>query len=216
MDRGKKLRALGPRDIQDVLSQGACLLDIRESTDFGHGHLRGSINIQFSSKSFAERVALLVPPESPLVLVEADGARAEAAALVLREAGVGNLLGYAAGGVEACLSAGLPAATLPQISIHELRQWLEAHRAGLAVLDVREPFEWEDLGHIQGAILIPLGEVEKRRGELPVSGTLAVVCERGLRSSSALSLLLRHGVEGCINVTEGMAGWREAGYPVVT
>ena len=64
--------------------------------------------------------------------------------------------------------------------------------------------------------LYPLGKVERRRDELPGSGTLAVICERGMRSSNAISLLLRHGAEGCINVIEGMAGRREAGYPVVT
>ena len=87
---------------------------------------------------------MLVPPESPLVPVGADGAQVE----------------------EACLFAGLPAAALPRVSIHVLRQWLEAHGARLAVLDVREPFEWEELGYIQGAVLIPFRQGRTAAGRV--------------------------------------------------
>ncbi len=65
-DGGKGSRALGPREVQDAQSLGANLLDIREATGFGRGHLRGSINIQFSSKSFAERGGDAGPSRKPL------------------------------------------------------------------------------------------------------------------------------------------------------
>ena len=37
---------------------------------------------------------------------------------------------------------------------------------GLAVVDVREPVEWQ-YGHIEGSIHIPLGELTGRLGEVP-------------------------------------------------
>ena len=52
---------------------------------------------------------------------------------------------------------------------------------GLAVLDVREPVEWQ-YGHIDGAIHIPLGELTSRLDDLPGGQTL-VVCKVGSRSA---------------------------------
>jgi hypothetical protein len=37
----------------------------------------------------------------------------------------------------------------------------------VVLLDVREPKELEELGTIEGAVHIPLGQLEKRMGELP-------------------------------------------------
>ena len=58
---------------------------------------------------------------------------------------------------------------------------------GLAVVDVREPVEWQ-YGHIEGSIHIPLGELPTRLGEVPVGQTL-VVCKVGARSAQAVSCL---------------------------
>jgi len=41
----------------------------------------------------------------------------------------------------------------------------------VVLLDVREPKEIEDLGTIEGAINIPIGELEKRLNELPKDKT---------------------------------------------
>ena len=36
----------------------------------------------------------------------------------------------------------------------------------LVVVDVREPFEWDE-GHIEGAVHLPMGEAVRRMTELP-------------------------------------------------
>ena len=43
---------------------------------------------------------------------------------------------------------------------------------------------------------------------------LAVICAGGMRSSTACSILRRHGYDRVYNVTGGMSAWDGAGLPV--
>jgi rhodanese-related sulfurtransferase len=83
---------------------------------------------------------------------------------------------------------------------------------GLAVLDVREPFEWQ-AGHIDGALHIPLGELSGRLGDLPDGQTL-VVCKVGGRSGQAVAWLAQQGYD-VVNLDGGMLEWQAAGRPMV-
>jgi hydroxyacylglutathione hydrolase len=101
---------------------------------------------------------------------------------------------------------------VPQISVHQLEQWLdEGH--DVEVVDVREPAEWTE-GHIQGARHVPMLEAVRRRDELAPERPKAVVCAGGLRSSAVISALKRQGLSNFYNVAGGMAAWTKAGYAV--
>ena len=80
------------------------------------------------------------------------------------------------------------------------------------ILDVRQPDEFQ-AGHIAGAKLIPLGDLQKHMNELPKDTEILCVCRSGMRSSSAVSQLTRAGFNA-INLRGGMMGWQSAGYPV--
>ncbi|MBI4235874.1 MAG: rhodanese-like domain-containing protein, partial [Chloroflexi bacterium] len=82
-----------------------------------------------------------------------------------------------------------------------------------AVLDVRESLEWE-MGHVPGALLVSLGDLRARLGELDRSRPTLVICEAGVRSSTGASLLQAAGFAHVANVVEGTAGYRNAGYPL--
>jgi rhodanese-related sulfurtransferase len=84
------------------------------------------------------------------------------------------------------------------------------------VLDVREPSE-HATGIIQGALLIPLGQVEKRLAELAAykDQALYVVCASGGRSAQAIKTLSKHGFTKLTNIKGGMNAWRKAQLPVV-
>jgi rhodanese-related sulfurtransferase len=58
-------------------------------------------------------------------------------------------------------------------------------------------------------------EAIERAAELPADRPKAVLCAGGLRSSTVISALKRHGVTDCYNVTGGIGAWRKAGYSVV-
>jgi rhodanese-related sulfurtransferase len=84
---------------------------------------------------------------------------------------------------------------------------------GALVLDVREPDEWA-AGHVPGATLIPLGELEGRTGELPRDRTIVVVCRSGNRSAQGRDMLLAAGFASVTSVAGGMTAWAGAGLDV--
>jgi len=92
---------------------------------------------------------------------------------------------------------------------------LEEHAAGVQVLDVREVDEFSGpLGHIAGAILIPLGELSARTGELSHDRPIVAVCRAGSRSAQAISILKANGFDDIANLTGGMLRWRAEAHPV--
>src|SRR5262249_37111165 len=77
----------------------------------------------------------------------------------------------------------------------------------LYVLDVRTPAEFA-AGHIPGAHLIPVDELEDRLGELPARDrAMLVTCAAGGRSSAACELLAEHGWTRMLNLAGGMHAW---------
>lgn len=85
---------------------------------------------------------------------------------------------------------------------------------GAVVLDVREPAEFA-AGHIANSRNIPVAEIDKRAGELPAGKALVVLCESGSRSARAAAALRRGGRADVVCLDGGLAGWRQAGLPVV-
>lgn len=87
--------------------------------------------------------------------------------------------------------------------------------AGAFMLDVREPDEWA-AGHIDGATLIPLGELANRTAEVPADRQVVVVCRSGNRSAQGRDILLGAGLPSVTSMAGGMNAWTGAGQPVVT
>lgn len=85
------------------------------------------------------------------------------------------------------------------------------------LLDVREQSEFAgELGHVKGAIQIPLGELTERVKEL--SGVkdreIIAICRVGQRSTTAAAILTGLGFEHVSNMKGGMLDWNDAGLPV--
>jgi len=84
------------------------------------------------------------------------------------------------------------------------------------VVDVREPEEFSHgLGHIDGALLVPLGQLESRLGELPRERPIVTVCRSGARSARAAAMLGKAGFAEVANLRGGMLRWRAEGGAVV-
>ena len=86
---------------------------------------------------------------------------------------------------------------------------------GAFILDVREPSEWND-AHIEGATLVPLGELESRVNELPRDQEIVVACRSGNRSAQARDVLLNDGFTQVTSMAGGLNQWKAAGYPTVS
>ena len=78
------------------------------------------------------------------------------------------------------------------------------------VLDVRTEEEYYGpLGHIDGAILIPIQELQSRLEELKSfqDETIYVVCRSGQRSNVGKDILIANNFKA-VNVNGGMISWR--------
>jgi rhodanese-related sulfurtransferase len=83
----------------------------------------------------------------------------------------------------------------------------------IAVLDVRELFEWER-GHIEGALHIPMTDLPSRLDEVSGGQTL-VVCKVGSRSAQVAAYLLEQGYN-VVNLDGGLLDWSAAGRALVS
>ncbi|HXY75975.1 MAG TPA: molybdopterin-synthase adenylyltransferase MoeB [Steroidobacteraceae bacterium] len=94
-----------------------------------------------------------------------------------------------------------------RLSATALRDLLAAPGGAKRLLvDVREPSEWE-VGHLEGALHIPLGELPARLGEIPPDSAPVFICRSGGRSLAACQLALRAGVASPTNLEGGMRAW---------
>lgn len=84
------------------------------------------------------------------------------------------------------------------------------------VLDVRNPDEFA-AGHIEGAVLIPLGELDARIAELPqdLNTPMLVYCAVGIRGNFGLVYLKMLGFTNVRNIRGGYVAWTAAELPVV-
>lgn len=93
--------------------------------------------------------------------------------------------------------------------------WLEENLERVQIIDVREAAEFAGaLGHLQGAQLIPLSELEARAEALDRARPIVAVCRSGARSAQATVLLRKAGFERVANLSGGMLRWRAQRLPV--
>ena len=93
--------------------------------------------------------------------------------------------------------------------------WVEENAGRVQILDVREADEFDGpLGHIHGAILIPLGQLTARASELDKAKPVVAVCRSGARSAQATILLKQAGFAKVANLTGGMLRWRASHHAV--
>ena len=96
---------------------------------------------------------------------------------------------------------------IPTMSAHELKQKMDV-REPFELIDVRETFEYE-IARIDGARLIPLGEIAERADELPRDRPIVVHCHSGRRSAEAVRLLQQRGFGNIYNLEGGIDGWSD-------
>ena len=96
---------------------------------------------------------------------------------------------------------------IPQLAPGDLARWRDdSSREPPVLVDVREPWEY-DLCHIDPSMLIPLGQVANRMGELPRDRPLVMVCHTGRRSQHAALLLAASGFADVQNLRGGVEAW---------
>lgn len=95
----------------------------------------------------------------------------------------------------------------PAMSPVELKRRMDAGEP-VELVDVREPFEYE-IARIDGAKLIPLGEITERLDELKRQQPIVVHCHSGMRSAQAVRLLQERGFANVFNLEGGIDAWSD-------
>ena len=107
------------------------------------------------------------------------------------------------------------AASVPFMSMAQLKANIESRRDDMIVLDVRERDAYES-GHVPGAYHLPRGQLELRVNEELKDPTrrILVCCEFGRISTLATATLRAMGFSGAVALDGGIKAWRDAGYPL--
>ena len=93
------------------------------------------------------------------------------------------------------------------------RELKDADLRGVSFVDVRTKDEYE-LGHIPGAINLPLDELREHLSEIPQDKPVWVYCGVGLRGYLASNILKDHGFKEVRNLIGGIKTYKAATAPV--
>jgi molybdopterin/thiamine biosynthesis adenylyltransferase/rhodanese-related sulfurtransferase/molybdopterin converting factor small subunit len=94
-----------------------------------------------------------------------------------------------------------------ELDVTEVKQRIDRGDDFL-LFDVREPHEYQ-IASIPQAKLIPLGELEKRIGELDPEADIVVHCKSGGRSAKAVDFLRQKGFKKVANMKGGILAWSD-------
>jgi glyoxylase-like metal-dependent hydrolase (beta-lactamase superfamily II)/rhodanese-related sulfurtransferase len=206
------LKALSLEQVLDLQRAGAQILDTRDQGEFAAAHLAGSLNIGLGGQ-YATWAGTILSRQQPIVIISESGHEMQSA-LRLGRIGFDNVVGYLQDGLRSL-------ETRPELtrSTDRLSPAVAAERLDSKeppqVIDVRTPRE-HDAKHIAGSLLIPLNHLSERLSEVPTSRPLLVHCAGGYRSSTAASLLQRHGFDPVTELAGGIAAWEAAGLPLAS
>lgn len=93
-----------------------------------------------------------------------------------------------------------------QITATELKARMDAGD-DIQLIDVRQPGE-HAFAKIEGARLIPLGEIAARIDEIDESRETVIHCKMGGRSAQAIEILKKMGYKGQLsNLAGGITAW---------
>jgi len=101
-------------------------------------------------------------------------------------------------------------AAVPSVSAEQVQKDIAAKK-DFIILDVRTPEEFDGpLGHIPGAMQIPVQQLEERIAELDSlkNKEFLVYCRSGHRSLRGTKILLKHGFKAT-NMLGGMKAWNK-------
>jgi glyoxylase-like metal-dependent hydrolase (beta-lactamase superfamily II) len=91
-------------------------------------------------------------------------------------------------------------------------QALRAQDPGPLIMDVRSPLEFES-ERIEGALSVPLDQLDARLDEIAEQADVVVVCRTGVRATIAAESLARVGRRARV-LDGGMVAWRRARLPI--
>jgi len=178
-------------------TEGALIIDVRSEESFTERHVAGAINvladdiISFAGENIPHKDTLIIT----YCFCGGMGGPALSVRNLLAGAGYTNVFytdpedewEYTGTGINAGNTG-----TGRIITGAEAREIINSDETAI-MLDVRNPDEYES-GHVEGAVLIPVAELDARLDELPDKNSVIIVyCAGGIRSARAVEILTDNG-----------------------
>ena len=206
-------KSLTPKQFEEMMADGAVIIDARDSAAFGGFHIPGSINIGFE-KQLANWVGMVVNPNAEIILVVDDREDYDRMVTELHRIGYDLIFGYLSGGIMAWLMSGRAVEQLEQTSPQQLKSQLE--KSKIRIIDVRTPAEWSG-GRIEWAEHFPLSDIlDDNFPKAEKDEELVLQCGSGYRSNIAASIMKQAGYAKVKSLAGGIFAWSNAGFPVVS
>ena len=202
LNRGPFLGAQPDPPELPVPTPDAQVLDVRATTAFATGHVRGAVNVPVSGTRFSTKAGFVLDAERPVVVSARDELEAQRAIRGLRSVGLLDIAGYVLGG---------GSETMELVSLDDLESLLAS---GAELIDVREKDE-RDGGYIANSRNIPYRMLALGESDLPRDRPLVTICESGPRAAIAASILAARGFDARPVVDGGIDDWQASGRPVV-
>src|SRR5688572_29516882 len=103
--------------------------------------------------------------------------------------------------------------TVDNIASERVKQLLDAGEK-LVFIDLRPQAEWKK-DRLPGARSIPIGELQKRFGEVPKSGRVVLYCDCKHAEVADRAIFLEYrGHRNIFVMPEGHSGWVKRGFPL--
>jgi hydroxyacylglutathione hydrolase len=192
---------------------GAMIVDTRSPAEFTRGHVPGSINLPFASRTFPTYAGSFLDNATPFYLIIGPAEVADAVK-DLRLIGLNGVAGYFAPQVveEWSHLTGEPLAVLEAIEVEMAAGLIRSGEA--TVIDVRSASEFA-AGHLPRARNVVLNHILEQIEEIPMDRMVILNCKSGFRSTIAASLLRSQGRTNVFNLHGGLQMWMDAQLPVV-
>ena len=206
------MRPLSLEEVLQMREWGVQVLDVRDAAEYATGHLAGSLNIGLGGQ-YATWAGTVLDASWPIVIIAEPG-REEEAAVRLGRIGFDEVKGYLNDGMAALADRPDLIETTERVNAAMLADDMATEQSPL-LLDVRGPGEWT-AKHVRGSVNLPLTQLRNRMNEVPTNRRIAVMCAGGYRSSIAVGLLRKSGIDSVEELAGGITAWETAGQPVVT
>ena len=189
------LNEITSKKLIGLIDEDIILLDVRMPNDFEKKHVINSINIGKTPNSFATWVGALIPFDKKIIIICQKEEQYEVISRLAR-IGYENIHGFFSD------IHNLNESYIENLESISASDILSEKFLQSTFLDVRNVPELS-IGTIEGAINIPLKDLNKRLIELDSKKEYIVYCAGGYRSMMAASILKKNNYTKVINVKGG-------------
>jgi rhodanese-related sulfurtransferase len=213
------------QDLMDKITNGADInvIDVRDTASFQQEHIVDSQNIPLAD--FSDAVSTLDKNKTYVLFDQSEDPTLVALVQnILAKNGYDKIY-YLSGGFSNWKTLDLPAVAdgdpqsftdqskVNYIKSDDLKKTIDSGE-NLYIIDLRTSNEYSG-GHIKNAVNIYLGDLEKRRGEIPLGKKVILVDNDGLWAFKGAVRLFDTGTFNVFALSDGLNAWQQKGYEMV-